>query len=346
MLKKIVSTFWLVLLGILLLVIASSCQADTPAPVNDNMPEEGDVQDVEVEEPEPTPEPTSEPTPEPTPLPDQTDFHASWEGGNHNIYDLYHGPNTWCARCHSPQNWDPEATIGTPPNCFSCKFPTDEEVRISDGNDLISEEDWVGINCETCHHVDENGIASAEIAWLNPISGEYQGVNTSTELCEKCHVTTTGNSFGSAVDHNITLGGSAHLNYGGFLGDVPPPQYCSDCHDPHSTQPKRCADCHDVANLGTHIKGNNFHLAKVSCMACHDAEGYDVGPHPTNPENELWTTQVTEMGRSGPSTSTVISHSIKYEVACNRCHFEENPWELPVLTEDGEIPVPEESDQG
>lgn len=207
---------------------------------------------------------------------------------------------------------------------------------------MISEEDWVGISCNQCHEVDENGTVIS-VAWLNPISMDYHDVNTPTELCEKCHVTTTGNSFGSAVDHKITLGGSAHLNYGGFIGENPPPQYCTDCHDPHSTEPLACNDCHDVESSETHATVNIM-LDKVSCMACHDAGGYDVGPHPVDPENELWTTQLTEMGRSGPSTSVIVSHSIVHEVLCTRCHFEENTWGLTVLTEDGQIPVPEEGE--
>ena len=48
--------------------------------------------------------------------------------------------------------------------------------------------------------------------------------------------------------------------------------------------------------------------------------------------------------RGGPSTDYVLSHSIVYEVSCDRCHFAENPWELTVLTADGEIPEPEEGD--
>lgn len=316
-----------------LLVFLAACQSANGQPDEiANAPEEPTLE----------PKPTLEPTPEPTPLPDQSTYHAAWEGGAHNIYDLYHGPNTWCARCHSPQNWDPEAVPGTPPNCFSCKFPTDTEVRISDGNDLILEEDWVGISCNQCHEVDENGTV-VRVAWLNPISMDYHDVNTPTELCEKCHVTTTGNSFGSAVDHKITLGGSAHLNYGGFIGDNPPPQYCTDCHDPHSTKPMACNDCHDVESSETHADVNHM-LDNVSCMACHDAGGYDVGPHPDDPENELWTTQLTEMGRSGPSTSVIVSHSIVHEVLCTRCHFEENPWGLTVLTDDGQIPEPEDSE--
>jgi hypothetical protein len=320
----------------LLIVVLAACQANAPPQVENNMPEEEEV----VQEVEPTdpPEPTAEPTPEPPP--DQSMYLAAWMEGPHDTYDVGHGPNTWCARCHSPQNWDPEAIVGPPPACITCKFPTDEEIRIAPGNDLVSEEDWVSISCNQCHEVDENGTAG-KVAWLNPISMQYQEVNTTTELCEKCHVTTTGNAFGSGVDHKITLGGSAHLNYGGFIGDVPPPQYCTDCHDPHTTVPKECADCHDVANLDTHIMGKNFHLAKVSCIACHDSAGYDVGPPPDDPEG-MWTTQETTMGRGGPSTDAVISHSPTHEVLCNKCHFAENPWGLTEYTEDGQIPEPEE----
>jgi len=297
-------------------------------------PAEPTQEDAIADEPAPTPLP-----PTPTPLPDQSMIIQAWESGAHSLYDLGHGPNTWCARCHSPQNWDPAAFRGPPPSCFSCKFPTDEEVRIAEGNPLVLEEDWVSISCDTCHVVDKNGIASEEIAWLNPVKMEYIDVSTPTELCEKCHVTTTGNSFGSAVDHKITLGGSAHLNYGGFLGEEPPPQYCSDCHDPHDLKPKECEECHDVANLDTHMKGKNAFHDDVTCMACHDANGYDVGPHPDESMGGIWVTQETTMGRGGPSTAFKLSHSIVYEVACDRCHFENNTWELRELTADGETPM-------
>ena len=161
-----------------------------------------------------------EPTAVPAEVPaDQSEYHTAWEAGPHSTYDQGHGPNDWCARCHSPQNWNLEATVGRPPNCVSCKFPG-QEMTVGDGNVLIEEEDWYAIPCESCH-VMVDGFAM-ETAWLNPISMEYVAVSNTTELCEKCHVTTTGNAFGSGVDHKITLGGSAHLNYGGFIGDDAP----------------------------------------------------------------------------------------------------------------------------
>ena len=58
----------------------------------------------------------------------------------------------------------------------------------------------------------------------------------------------------------------------------------------------------------------------------------------------IWVPQETTMGRGGPSTDAIISHSIVYEVACDRCHFEENPWELTVYDAEGEIPEECEGD--
>ena len=82
------------------------------------------------------------------PIADTTAIQKAWESGPHNnAYDLYKGPNTYCSSCHSPANWDPKATVGKPPNCWSCKFPTDKEVRISPKAPLIKEADWKKIGC-------------------------------------------------------------------------------------------------------------------------------------------------------------------------------------------------------
>jgi hypothetical protein len=324
------------------LVLSACGGADTPVvevPTAETIIEY--VQVTVVVEPTPMPPP---PTPEPTPLPDQSAQLAAWEASPHgNTWGEGKGPNTWCSRCHSPQNWDPAAIIGPPPACFSCKFPTDAEMRIAPGNAFIPEEEWIGIPCETCH-VMENGVATVN-AWLNPVSMQYVDVNTPTELCEKCHVTTTGtgNPLRSAVDHQIILGGPAHLNYAGFIDEEIPPQYCTDCHDPHTQQPKQCVDCHEI-DAAAHAGGRYVNMAeRVTCMACHDASGADVGPHPDEAMGGVFTTTLTEVGRSGPTTSAIVSHSIQYTVACNRCHFDANAWELNVYTETGEVPEPTEA---
>lgn len=297
--------------------------------------------------PEPTEAPTEPPPPTPTEVPDQSAFVADWENGPHaDNYDLGKGPNTYCSRCHSPQNWDPASTVDRPPNCVTCKFPTDEEVRMASTMDFVEEADWVGITCETCHHV-ENDVVQEGLAWLNTVTGEQETVNTPNELCGKCHADTQGVAAtgGRGVTHAIDLGGSAHLNWAGEWPQVDRPQYCSDCHNPHSTEPAQCVDCHeDVTTSDEHMKGlNDVMLDDVTCMACHDASGMEVGPHPEEEMGGVFVTLVSEMSRSGEmNTEYVKSHSIQWEVSCDRCHFEGNPWELTVLTAEGTPPEVEE----
>jgi hypothetical protein len=296
--------------------------------------------------PEPTPMPTPiPPTATPVPIPDQSALIEAWGIGPHSAaYDLGKGPNTMCTRCHSPQNWIPGSKTSAPPNCVTCKFATDPELRIAPsfadgGMDLVTEEQWVGIPCAQCHQVDENGTASAEIAWLVPISMVYEPLNTPNELCEKCHANPAGTKVGSpglSANHTVTLGGSAHMNYAGEWPQADRPKYCTDCHEPHSGEVKQCVDCHtDTAD--THTKVAPM-MAGVTCLGCHDASGAAVG---RAVEGGLFTTILTTPGRGGgPSTTAeIVSHSIVYMVSCNRCHKEGNTYGLSVLTAAG-APVP------
>jgi hypothetical protein len=332
------STFWRLILSfivLLLFIVALGACApeETPPPTETEVP------------PSPVPPTaTSPPPPTATPLPDQSEFRVAWESGPHaNNYDLGKGPNTYCSRCHSPQNWDPTSKPDRPPNCITCKFATDEELRIATTMDFVEEADWFGITCESCHVVDENGIAG-ELSWLNTATGEYEEINVPNELCGKCHANTSGLSVsgGTGVTHAISLGGSAHLNWAGEWPQEDRPQFCSDCHDPHSTEPKQCVDCHeDIPTSDTHMQGlNAIMLDKVTCMACHDASGMEVGPHPDEEEGGLFVTIVSSVGRAGPTTEYLKSHSIQWAVSCDRCHFDGNVWELPVLTADGQVPEP------
>lgn len=277
------------------------------------------------------------------PLSDYPDIIQAWEGSAHgNTYDEGKGPNTYCSRCHSPQNWDPASRPGPPPNCITCKFPTDPELRIAPTMDFVSREDWVGIACSTCHVVEGDMIDATSIAWFNPIAEEYEPVATANELCGKCHTNSTGVSEtgGRGVDHEIILGGSAHRNWAATI-EGRRPDYCSDCHDPHTQQPMACMDCHgEVAELDTHIKGMNaIHLEKVQCIACHDASGAAVGPHPDEAMGGVWTTLEKGVSRSGePTVTPIVSHSVQWEVSCDRCHYADNEWGLIVLNADGTVP--------
>jgi hypothetical protein len=279
-------------------------------------------------------------------IPEQGAILTAWEGSAHgNTYDLGKGPNTYCSRCHSPENWDPESKPGPPPTCITCKFPTDEEVRITPFMDFVEEEDWAGINCHNCH-VMEGDQSTGQLAWLNTRTGEQEVINTPNELCNKCHVD-SGVSWtgGTGTAHHIELGGTAHTNWAGMLDDTRRPEYCTDCHDPHTQEPMGCADCHpSVRTSDEHIMGNNAMHTNVDCMACHDASGAEVGPHPDEAMGGMWTTVLNSIGRTGePTSEAIISHSVKWEVSCDRCHYAENPNELIELTAGGEIPSEEEA---
>lgn len=308
--------------------------------------------------PAPTPEPTAVPTnvPQPTavPLEDQSAIWAAWEEGPMSAaYDIGKGPNTMCTRCHSPMNWKPGSKVGpssAPPNptCVTCKFPNNKMFPnfniapsfAEGGMDLVTEDQWIGIPCAQCHQVDAlTGLASHEIAWLQPIVMTYEKLNTPDELCTKCHSAYGGNKEGSAgltMSRAIVVGGTAHLNFAGEWPLADRPKYCIDCHDPHSSAVKQCEDCHaDTADTHTKVAAM---MDKVTCQGCHDASGAAVG----RVGDGLFTTiLVTPPGpRSPGSSAEIVSHSSQWLVLCNRCHMAGNTYGLTVLTDKGVVVPP------
>jgi hypothetical protein len=242
----------------------------------------------------------------------------AWESGPHNNkYDLYKGPNTYCAVCHSPQNWDPKATVNVAPNCFSCKFPTDKEVRISPKAPLIEEKDWKKVNCSVCH---PTGTGPKIAAWNNGTKS-YDAVASSSALCAKCHVDSL-----AGTGHQITMGGGAHSNQMGTT--TRRPWECTECHDEHSMKAD-CKTCHAKSFAAdTKTAGHDAAHAKVTCTACHDASGAKAAP--VEAKGGLWYTQFTSVSAASGRVSTTAgySHDFAKAVACTRCHYKDNPWKL------------------
>lgn len=297
----------LVLLALALTLTACGA-ASTPAPTATLAPPPTQPP------PAPTLAPPTPVPPTPTPAYDLGAIQAAWEAGPHNNkYDLGKGPNTYCSMCHSPQNWDPKATVGTAPNCVSCKFPFDKEVRNAPENPLIPEDQWKPIGCTVCH---PSGKGPEYAIWNNG-TGKYDSVLTTTALCEKCHVDSLG-----GTRHKIQLGGGAHSNQIGTT--VARPEFCTDCHDPHSGEAS-CTTCHDVRKADTTIVGHMAMHAKVECVACHDASGLEVSP--VEPDN-LWTTGTTASARGATTFTPKFSHDFQKAVDCARCHFTGNKWGL------------------
>jgi hypothetical protein len=249
----------------------------------------------------------------PSPTPDQSAYWNAWHAGAHaSTYDLGKGPNTYCARCHSPGNYDPNAKVDLPPNCVSCKFAFESEVRIAVSNPLIPQADWKGIGCESCHWV-KNGISEAEISWTNIQSGYHETVATATDLCEKCHTDT------QTLRHKRDLKEGAHQGY-----------TCTQCHDAHSTLAGCTSSaCHpDVGTETEPVPGHDADHSAVTCVACHDAEGFDVGPME---DQGVWVTfRATELlGRT--NVEPYQSHYLQLQVECTRCHYLDNPWNLSLV---------------
>lgn len=250
---------------------------------------------------------------------------ASWEQGPHNNkYDLFKGPNTYCAVCHSPLNWDPAATVNVPPNCFSCKFPFDKEVRISPKAPLIQEADWKKIDCKVCH---PSG-AGPEIAAWNNGTKSYDKVKTVNELCGKCHTDSL-----AGTKHAIALGGGAHSNQMGTT--TKRPSECTDCHKLH-TMKADCKTCHAKSFAAdTKTPGHDAAHAKVTCTACHDASGAKAAPAAA--KDNVWLSQTTSVDPSSGRVSqkSFFSHYFAKTVDCTKCHYNDNPWKLRSL-----VPTP------
>lgn len=244
-----------------------------------------------------------------TAVSNQVEQWTKWESGPHaQTYALEKGPNTYCAKCHAPVNWDPAAIIDSPPNCVSCKFPFESAPRIAAGNPLVNESEWEDIGCNVCHP-GQNGVSEPEIAWYDAATGYYESMPNATALCEKCHLDN------ETLAHKRVLAGGAHAEF-----------QCTDCHDAHDAQTD-CTGCHQEA-LADPLAGHQTHSEthpSLVCIACHDASGLQVGPV----ENQgVWVTfRTTElMGRI--NNEPYQSHVVQKDVDCQRCHFANNPWEL------------------
>jgi hypothetical protein len=238
---------------------------------------------------------------------------TAWRQSPHAAtYALNKGPNTYCARCHSPRNWDPRATVDPPPDCVSCKFDFEAQPRLAQGNPLVAAGDWASIGCDVCH-LTVDGQTTADLAWLNTATGQYEPVADATALCGHCHADT------EVLRHRRDLGGQAHSAF-----------TCAACHDAHSTQAScTAADCHAGAGLSaTPVPGHDDAHVSVACVGCHDAGTLAVAPVE---DSGLWITwRTTELlGRS--QSEPYQSHNLQRAVDCQRCHYPDNPWQLPLL---------------
>jgi hypothetical protein len=212
--------------------------------------------------------------------------------------------NDTCARCHSPAQWLP-GPDDIPESCLACKFDVDEP------EPLIAEEEWEHVPCKTCHRIKKDEV-EPEAAWLDiAVIEEYVDIDSTTELCRKCHEDTEQPGHKPAFT----------------LSDDHTDLVCTDCHDSHATV-VNCtgSGCHeDILNEDAAIAGHDTDHGLVSCIACHDAADLQVGP---SEDGETWLTFVTVTVDGEESTVPHSSHKTQVEVACDRCHYSGNPWDI------------------
>jgi hypothetical protein len=314
---------FLIIVGLMLLITSglAACQGKAEStPAGDDSPvsqpehpaqggDQGETGDVIQASPESNSsgEPAAPTSPAADAEPDLEAIQAAWQSSPHanTFVEDAAGQNNSCAQCHAPFDWLPSMET-LPESCFACKF------ELEDPPSYIPEDAWAHIPCTICHPVDRDDNILPEIAWLEiPILGEYAEVASATELCLKCHAPNEIPGHG-----RIELV-SAHADY-----------QCTGCHAAHTTA-TYCASeaCHsDVINPETPIPGHDEDHQVVSCVACHDGSGMEVGP---DEESGMWTTFTTSASAETELVDFAFtSHNIVLESSCERCHFADNPWAL------------------
>lgn len=237
---------------------------------------------------------------------------SQWEESAHAAAYVIdsEGKNNACARCHAPIQWAP-TMADLPESCFTCKF------ELSEPPATIAETEWQSIPCKVCHQLDKKGNVQPEVSWLEVAAlDEYVSVENTNELCLKCH------EPANLREHIAIEIGGAH---GEFL--------CTDCHNSHALA-TFCGDssCHEsLQEPDKIIVGHDEDHVNISCEACHDASGLDVG---IDEITSMWVTYApwsveSEEGLES-GTKPFVSHNTILEVNCERCHFLDNPWDLSV----------------
>ena len=225
---------------------------------------------------------------------------AAWEQSAHaDTYDMGLGANTTCARCKSPWNWDPlqEAAAVEALDCGACKrIPGAARPDLASGIQVF-EDDWEDISCPICH-IPIGDSYYTSVAFWNQQSGQYESVQSTTELCAHCHEGRHGFEVIEEIEATI-----AHED-----------MQCVECHGSHG-EPSRCSDCHDLSDSPTLFEHDRH--PSVNCAGCHDAGGLTIW-YETDLNSQHYEEYVTR--RFAHALTSWPSHNLRLEVRCQRCH--------------------------
>jgi hypothetical protein len=237
---------------------------------------------------------------------------SEWAHSRHaNSFDDGQGANTTCASCKSPRNWDPTALAAQDQSldCNACKREPGAPRPALEGGMTVSQEDWHNIGCEICHIPVGNSYLTS-IAFWNQATGKYESVNSTTELCAKCHEGTHG--FEVIQEQTASV---AHKGWD-----------CTKCHGSHGS-PSACTNCHDPS-VGTGAAEHARHVG-VNCTACHDAGGLSIWQ-----DLDLGSRHYTEYVpvRFAHAETSWTSHDLGKVVDCRRCHHPRGEFSAPLVS--------------
>jgi mono/diheme cytochrome c family protein len=120
----------------------------------------------------------------------------------------------------------------------------------------------------------------------------------------------------------INVRGSAHANDIGTAAADRAPDYCADCHDPHSLAAD-CTDCHTSLSAIPHPAA----MAQVDCVACHNGDAdLDIGWADLDSDDVLGSAgdMFTVGAADGAEVTAAVTHYInRTSASCQGCHYVE-----------------------
>lgn len=245
-------------------------------------------------------------TPQPTPIRGHVATTAEvqratleWTRSAHaDTYDNGMGANATCARCKSPRNWQADAVAAQEAlDCGACKrVPGAPRPELS-GGAPINPANWKSIGCDVCHQPAGDSYWTS-ISFWDPSTRTFSAVQSSTELCGKCHEGRHGFQVIEEQERS-----QVHKGW-----------ECTRCHGVHGL-PSKCTDCHDVSVGKTAVE--HARHAQVNCTACHDAGGLSIWQDSTA-ESKHYREFVPV--RFAHTLTSWPSHNLRTEVDCRHCH--------------------------
>ncbi len=171
-----------------------------------------------------------------------------------------------------------------------------------------------GIQCEACHGPAQAHVASGGDAKL-------VSVNSSAELCGRCHVRGDPNKIpakGGFIQH--------HEQYNELLASPHQGLSCVDCHDPHKKAEfsvrTGCDTCH--SDVQQAFVGSAMQRVGVSCEDCHmpmaTKSAVSLGPHRGDVKTHLFRISTDPAASMFTPDGAFAREFVTLEFACLQCH--------------------------